>query len=259
MSTVPNEPAEVVRLDLSAGYVHATLVKGEPHVVLKPAIDELGLAYAAQLRKLKTRSWATVAQTDMVAEDGRVREMATVPVRTFLMLLANVNENRVRDEIRPILIAFQNETADAIEAYWSRGQSSAQQPTAEAEYPTTVSWDQAAAIARIQYGLDVDTTGLRDLLSKGGILTKDLRPHRKWEHLFWPLANRWEIHSSVLPQLIRFAAKVRRELAAAEQDLQMSLPLPMSGLIYEEAPARNRPPALGGSVLPMPRRSRDGA
>jgi hypothetical protein len=244
MSTVPNEPAEVVRLDLSAGYVHATLVKGEPHVVLKPAIDELGLAYAAQLRKLKTRSWATVAQTDMVAEDGRVRD---------------VNENRVRDEIRPILIAFQNETADAIEAYWSRGQSSAQQPTAEAEYPTTVSWDQAAAIARIQYGLDVDTTGLRDLLSKGGILTKDLRPHRKWEHLFWPLANRWEIHSSVLPQLIRFAAKVRRELAAAEQDLQMSLPLPMSGLIYEEAPARNRPPALGGSVLPMPRRSRDGA
>jgi hypothetical protein len=128
--------------------------------------------------------------------------------------------------------------------------------SAAPEPATTVSWEQAAAIARIQFGLDVDTSGLRDLLSKGGILTKELRPHRKWEHLFWPLANRWEIHASVLPQLIRFAAKVRRELAAAEQDLQMSLPLPMSGLFIEDTPVRNRPPALGASVLPMPRRGR---
>jgi hypothetical protein len=53
--------------------------------------------------------------------------------------------------------------------------------------------------------------------------------------------------------------KVRRELAAAEQDLQMSLPLPMSGLIYEDSPSRNRPPEIGGSVLPMPRQIRGGA
>jgi hypothetical protein len=117
----PSEPNEVVKLDLSAGSVHTVLVDGEPHIVLKPAIEVLGLSFAAQLRKLKTRSWATVAQTDMVAEDGKVREMATTPVRTFLMLLANVNENRVKDEVRPVLIAFQNETADAIEAYWMRG------------------------------------------------------------------------------------------------------------------------------------------
>lgn len=117
----PSEPNEVVKLDLSAGSVHTVLVDGEPHVVLKPAIEDLGLSFAAQLRKLKTRSWATVAQTDMVAEDGKVREMATAPVRTFLMLMANVNENRVKDEVRPVLVAFQNETADAIEAYWMRG------------------------------------------------------------------------------------------------------------------------------------------
>lgn len=148
----------------------------------------------------------------------------------------------------------------AAQAYFVRRTRQAELAEAQRaqtpEQPTTVSWDQAAAIARIQYGLDVDTYGLRDLLSKGGILTKDLRPHRKWEHLFWPLASRWEIHASVLPQLIRFAAKVRRELAAAEQDLQMSLPLPMSGMFTEAAPVRNRPPALGASVLPMPRRGR---
>ncbi|MFJ9633697.1 phage antirepressor N-terminal domain-containing protein [Streptomyces sp. NPDC101175] len=113
---------EVVKLDLSAGSIHTALVDGQPHVVLKPAIEDLGLSYAAQYRKLQTRSWASVAQTAMqMPGDGQTRTHTTVPVRTFLMLLANVNENRVRDEVRPTLIAFQNETADAIEAYWTEG------------------------------------------------------------------------------------------------------------------------------------------
>ncbi|MBZ6207451.1 phage antirepressor N-terminal domain-containing protein [Streptomyces olivaceus] len=121
MSTSSPTPNEVVKLDLSAGSIHTTLVDGQPHVVLKPAVEELGLSYPAQSRKLKTRSWATVAQTATVAEDGKTREMDVVPVRTFLMLLATVNENRVADETRPTLVAFQNETADAIEAYWTEG------------------------------------------------------------------------------------------------------------------------------------------
>lgn len=114
-------PTEVVKLDLSAGSVNTILVDGQPHVVLKPAIEALGLDYSTQLAKLKTRSWASVGQSPMVAEDGKVREMAAVPVRTFLMLLATLNENRVKAAIRPTLIAFQNETADAIEAYWTQG------------------------------------------------------------------------------------------------------------------------------------------
>lgn len=122
MSPLSPESREVVKLDLSAGSVHTTLVDGKPHIVLKPAIEELGLAYSTQLRKLKTRSWACVSQTDMqMPGDDQARQHTTVPVRTFLMLLANVNENRVRDEVRPTLVAFQNETADAIEAYWTQG------------------------------------------------------------------------------------------------------------------------------------------
>ncbi|MFD4547195.1 phage antirepressor N-terminal domain-containing protein [Streptomyces sp. NPDC058466] len=112
---------EVVKLDLTVGSIHTTLVDGQPHIVLKPAVEDLGLSYPAQSRKLKTRTWATVAQTATVAEDGKVREMDAVPVRTFLMLLATVNENRVAESARPTLVAFQNETADAIEAYWTQG------------------------------------------------------------------------------------------------------------------------------------------
>jgi prophage antirepressor-like protein len=107
--------------------------------------------------------------------------------------------------------------------------------------PTTVAWEQAAAIARLQYGMNVNTDELRELLTKGGILTTTGRPHKKWEHLFWPLPTRWEIHASVLPQLIMFARKIRRELALAEQDLQMSLPLPVAGLVRDL-------PEIGGAA-----------
>lgn len=131
--TTTSRREAVATITLSAGTLYTVLVDGQPHIVLKPAVEDLGLAYSAQLRKLKTRSWAVVAQTDTTGSDGKTYEMATVPVRTFLMLLANVNENRIKDDVRPTLIAFQNETADAVEAYWTRGAAinpRAQQPTA---------------------------------------------------------------------------------------------------------------------------------
>ncbi|WP_405184245.1 phage antirepressor N-terminal domain-containing protein [Streptomyces albidoflavus] len=121
MSSIIPQPSEVVKLDLSAGSVHTVLVDGQPHVVLKPAVEELGLDYSTQLAKLRKRSWAVVGQSPATGSDGKTYEMKVVPVRTFLMLLATVNENRVAEQARPILIAFQNETADAVEAYWTQG------------------------------------------------------------------------------------------------------------------------------------------
>lgn len=122
MSPIIPPPSEVVKLDLSSGSVHTVLVDGQPHVVLKPAVEDLGLSYPAQYRKLQTRTWASVAQTaTQMPDDDQARAHTTVPVRTFLMLLATVNENRVAESARPTLVAFQNETADAIEAYWAQG------------------------------------------------------------------------------------------------------------------------------------------
>ncbi|WP_189764710.1 phage antirepressor N-terminal domain-containing protein [Streptomyces xanthochromogenes] len=110
-----------MKLDLSVGSIHTVLVDGQPNIVLKPAVDELGLDYPTQVRKLKSRSWAVVGSAPTTGTDGKTYAMSVVPVRTFLMLLATVNENRVTDSARPVLVAFQNETADAIEAYWTQG------------------------------------------------------------------------------------------------------------------------------------------
>ena len=76
-------------------------VDGKPYVVLRPAVDALGLDYWGQLQRLRRRSWATVCVTQTVAGDGKTREMVTVDVRTILMLLATVDDGRVSDARSP--------------------------------------------------------------------------------------------------------------------------------------------------------------
>lgn len=113
--------AELVRIPFHGTDLIAVDVDGQPQVVLQPAVASLGMDFATQLRKLRTRSWATVGERPMVAADGKLRQMITVDVRSFLMLLATINENNVAEDKRPLLIAYQSEVADVIEAYWRDG------------------------------------------------------------------------------------------------------------------------------------------
>lgn len=111
--------SEIVHIPFHGDELMATLVNGKPHVVLKPAIEAVGLDYKSQLDKLRGKSWATVGMSPMVAADGRLREMVTVDVRTLLMLLATIDEHRVAEHVRPKLIAYQAEVADVIESHFT--------------------------------------------------------------------------------------------------------------------------------------------
>lgn len=113
--------SELIRIPFHGTEVLTVEVDGRPHVVLKPAIEALGLDYRTQHRKLQEKSWAVVGMAPTTGADGKTYQMVTVDVRTFLMLLATIDEHRVKPEVRPLLVAFQAEVADAIEAYWTRG------------------------------------------------------------------------------------------------------------------------------------------
>lgn len=99
----------------------ATTIAGKPMVSLRHVCDAIGLAPDSQRRKLRSRSWATVTQEVSVAEDGKPREMTMIDRRTFMMWLGGLDENRVSDEARPVLVAFQSEAADALDAYFNDG------------------------------------------------------------------------------------------------------------------------------------------
>ncbi|ULN72270.1 phage antirepressor N-terminal domain-containing protein [Mycolicibacterium smegmatis] len=115
--------AELVHIPVPGAnrQIIATLIDGKPMVSLRHACEAIGLATDSQRRKLRTRSWATVTQEVSVAEDGKPREMTMIDRRTFTMWLGGVDENKVSEEARPVLVAFQAEAADALDAYFNEG------------------------------------------------------------------------------------------------------------------------------------------
>jgi hypothetical protein len=113
--------AEVVRVPFHGTEIHTVLVDSEPQVVIRPTLESMGLDYSSQYRKLQNRSWATVVRTATVAEDGRIREMNTVNLETWSMLLANINEDRVSAELKPVIVFYQRESSKALRDFWTQG------------------------------------------------------------------------------------------------------------------------------------------
>jgi hypothetical protein len=113
--------SEIVKVPFHGDDILTVDVNGKPHIVLKPAIEAIGLDYFTQLAKLNGRSWAVKGLSPSTGSDGKTYEMVTVDLRTFLMLLATIDEKRVAKDVAPKLIAYQAEVADAVEAYWTKG------------------------------------------------------------------------------------------------------------------------------------------
>ncbi|MBD7949628.1 phage antirepressor N-terminal domain-containing protein [Oerskovia rustica] len=102
--------------------VLAVNVDGKPHVILKPFVESIGLDFEPQRKKLAGKSWACTSLVEVqMPGDRQVRQVVATDVRTALMLLATIDERRVAETARPLLVAYQSEVADAIEAYWTKG------------------------------------------------------------------------------------------------------------------------------------------
>lgn len=100
--------------------VQSVEVDGKPHVVFRPLVESLGLDADSQMKRLRRHSWACpVKMTVQMGNQGR--EVTLVDIRTLTMWLATIDENRVSEEARPLVVAYQNEVADAIESYWTQG------------------------------------------------------------------------------------------------------------------------------------------
>ena len=122
ISIIAVNGVEIQAMQDGAGYL----------VALRPICDAVGVAYSKQLQKLKSKPWATVYLRDTVGADGRPREMAMIDRRTFTMWLATIDTNRVSPDAAPVLEAFQNDAADALDAHF-HGAPTAAPPAAPTE------------------------------------------------------------------------------------------------------------------------------
>lgn len=115
------QPAEIVRVPFLDSFIETVLIDGEPHVIIRSALESMGMDYSAQLKKLRRKSWATVAVTATVADDGRVRDVNAVDLETWSMLLANIDEHRVSEAAKQLVVDYQKKSAKALRDYWTRG------------------------------------------------------------------------------------------------------------------------------------------
>lgn len=112
---------DIVRIPFNGGEIHAVDVDGKPFAIFRPIVESIGLDYSTQIAKLKTRSWVNRRDIPTVAADGKTRLMVAVDVPSLLMWLATVNEAKVAEAVRPLLVAYQRESSDAIHGYWTQG------------------------------------------------------------------------------------------------------------------------------------------
>ncbi|AGW41704.1 prophage antirepressor protein [Leifsonia xyli subsp. cynodontis DSM 46306] len=113
---------ELVRVPFRGGEVLAVDIDGKPFVALRPAFEVIGLDPDKQIKKIQARSWACTSVTAVqLPGSSQHRNIVVSDVRTFLMALAAIPDSRVKPEVRDLLIAYQAEVADVIEAYWTNG------------------------------------------------------------------------------------------------------------------------------------------
>lgn len=117
---MPNSTGQLIPVSVGdAAPIMARLIDGRPFVALRPMCEAIGVAYSAQLQKLKAKSWATVSMSDTTGADGKSYQMVMIDRRTMTMWLATIDENRVAESARPTIRAYQAEAADALDAYFT--------------------------------------------------------------------------------------------------------------------------------------------
>ena len=108
--------------------------QGEPFAPVRPIVENLGLAWPAQYPKLsryQARWGVTIIVTPTA---GGAQKMLCMPVRKLAGFLATIVPSRVRKELRPKIIQYQNECDDALWNYWTKG--SAKRPESPVSQPS---------------------------------------------------------------------------------------------------------------------------
>ena len=118
--------------------------QGQPFTPMKPIVENLGLDWATQFRKLKSNEsrWGIVIMTTaprggitniVIPSEGGEQEMLCMPVRKLPSYLNSINPRKVRPELRAKIELYQAESDDALWNYWMHGRAERPAPqTAEA-------------------------------------------------------------------------------------------------------------------------------
>lgn len=120
------------------------MVAGVAYVAMKPIVENLGMSWTSQHRKLMddmkksnhphmsmvdakrdghmtTPSKFNCRDISMVAADGKIRKLLCLPLKKLNGWLFSINPEKVRADIRDKLIQYQEECFTVLHDYWTKG------------------------------------------------------------------------------------------------------------------------------------------
>ncbi|PTR06450.1 MULTISPECIES: phage antirepressor N-terminal domain-containing protein [unclassified Novosphingobium] len=115
--------SSVVAIDFHGDQIVTFQHQGEPYVAMRRVVENLGLAWQVQQRKL-AECGSRFACHHMVTHDttGRRQEMLSMPVAKLPLWLATINPNKIPDPVKRAKIElYQAESAIVLHDYWTKG------------------------------------------------------------------------------------------------------------------------------------------
>lgn len=93
---------------------------GEPYVPMKPIVEGMGLVWAAQFVKIKSKFAKGVSEIEIPSAGGN-QLMSCLALRKLPAWLYSVNPNKVAPEIKDKVIQYQEECDEVLWQYWTKG------------------------------------------------------------------------------------------------------------------------------------------
>lgn len=113
------KPSSMVEVPFMGKGIVAGATDGGYLVSLRRVCENMGIQFQAQLKRLKRQPWAVVSIMDTTGSDGKTYEMSMVDRRTFLMWLATIDTNRVKNpKARKAIIEYQLKASEVLDEHF---------------------------------------------------------------------------------------------------------------------------------------------
>ncbi|MCW9716747.1 phage antirepressor N-terminal domain-containing protein [Avibacterium sp. 21-594] len=102
------------------------------YVAMKPICENIGLAWNAQLLRIKRDEVLSQGMIVMITPtNGGEQEMVCLPIQYLNGWLFGIDVKRVKPEIRETLITYKRECYQALFDYWNKGKAERKQTTVD--------------------------------------------------------------------------------------------------------------------------------
>lgn len=101
---------------------------GEPLAPMKPIVENMGLAWQTQQRKLTDNNERWGITMMVIPSEGGGQQTLCMPVRKLPAFMASINPKKVRPELREKIELYQAECDDALWNDWTKGVATRKPP-----------------------------------------------------------------------------------------------------------------------------------